>query len=110
MVTKELNVVHQGAGDILLKGNGVDEIKVKVSENGSLFAEELEVGRATLIHQGNGVTHLNPTNWLDARIHGNGNLFLHAKPDSLVIDQQGTGMVTDIIPDSPSLYDLNVTE
>ena len=110
MISKELNVVHDGDGDILLKGNGVDEIKIKVSENGSLFAEELEVERATLIHQGNGVAHLNPKNWLDARIHGNGNLFLYTKPDSLVIDQQGTGMVTDILPDSPSLYDLNATE
>lgn len=110
IVTKELNVVHDSAGDILLKGNEVNEIKIKISENGSLFAEELEVERATLIHQGNGVAHLNPKNWLDARIHGNGNLFLHAKPDSLVIDQQGTGMVSDILPDSPSLYDLNVTE
>ena len=110
MISKELNIVHDGTGDILLKGNGVDEIKIKVSENGSLFAEELEVERATLIHQGNGVAHLNPKNWLDARIHGIGNLFLHAKPDSLVIDQQSTGMVTDILPDSPSLYDLNATE
>ncbi len=110
IVSRKLNIIHDGDGDILLKGNGVDEIKIKISENGSLFADELEVERATLIHQGNGVAHLNPTNWLDARIHGNGNLFLHARPERLVVDQQGTGVVTDILPDSPPLYDLNVTK
>ena len=110
IASDRLNVIHEGSGDILLKGNVNDEFKVKISENGSLFADELEVERATLIHQGNGIVHLKPKKWLDARIHGTGNLFLHSKPENLVVDKKGSGSITDILPDSPPLYDLNASE
>ena len=110
IVSDRLNVIHEGDGVILLKGNVNDEFKVKISENGSLFADELEVERATLIHQGNGIVHLKPKKWLDARIHGTGNLFLHSKPENLVVDKKGSGSITDILPDSPPLYDLNASE
>ena len=107
--SNKLSIIHEGDGDILLKGREVRELKVKISDIGSLYADELEVDRATLIHQGNGIVHLNPKHWLDARIHGSGNLFLHATPENLVIDKQGSGSVKDILPDSPPLYDLNAT-
>ena len=109
LTAQNLSIIHEGDGDILLKGREVRELKVKISDNGSLYADELEVDRATLIHQGNGIVHLNPKHWLDARIHGSGNLFLHATPENLVIDKQGSGSVKDILPDSPPLYDLNAT-
>lgn len=107
---KNLNIIHEGTGDIVLKGKEIEEIKAKVSESGSIFADELEVTRATLIHHGSGAVHLKPSQWLDARMHRNGNLFLHAKPNNLVIDQQGTGKVSDILPDAPTFYDFNKTE
>ena len=88
IASDRLNVIHEGSGDILLKGNVNDEFKVKISENGSL----------------------KPKKWLDARIHGTGNLFLHSKPKNLVIDKQGSGSITDILPGSPPLYDLNASE
>jgi hypothetical protein len=44
---------------------------------------------------------------MDARMFGNGNLFLHEKPESIVIDQRGNGTVSDILPSASPLYDLN---
>ena len=102
-----LNVIHEGSGNILLKGNISEEMEVKVSENGTFIADELEVERATLIHQGNGIVHLKPNKWMDARILGNGNIFLHSKPERLIINKQGLGTIKDILPDSAPLYDLN---
>ena len=104
---EELSVIHEGSGNILLKGNISEEMEVKVSENGSFIADELEVERATLIHQGNGIVHLKPNKWMDARILGNGNIFLHSKPERLIINKQGLGTIKDILPDSAPLYDLN---
>lgn len=107
---KNLNIIHEGSGDIVLKGKEIEQIKAKVSENGSIFADELEVTRATLIHHGSGSVHLKPSLWLDARMYRNGNLFLHSKPNNVVIDQQGSGKVSDILPDAPTFYDFNRTE
>ena len=110
VLSEKLNVIHEGSGNIVLKGNTIQELKVKISENGSFTADELEVERATLIHQGNGIVHLKPKLWMDARMYGSGNLFLHSKPVSLVVDKQGTGSVSDILPNTPPLYDLNASE
>ena len=107
LAAEVLNVIHEGSGNILLKGNISEEMEVKVSENGSFIADELEVERATLIHQGNGIVHLKPNKWMDARILGNGNIFLHSKPERLIINKQGLGTIKDILPDSAPLYDLN---
>ena len=106
----QLNVIHTGDGDIILKGKDLAEINAKISGNGNLIASELETVRATLTHQGIGMVHLAPSVWLDARMLNTGNLFLHSKPSSLVIDQKGTGKVSDILPDAKALYDLNATE
>jgi hypothetical protein len=105
-----LNVIHEGTGNIILKGENVEDLKAKITNNGSLLGDDLKVGRATLIHQGNGMVHLNPSKWMDARMFGNGNLFLHDKPQSIVIDQRGRGKVSDILPSAPALYDLNQSE
>jgi hypothetical protein len=40
----------------------------------------------------------------------NGNLFLHATPSNLVIDQQGTGKVKDILPEAKAIYEVNATK
>mgnify|MGYP003970258491 FL=1 len=108
--TPKLNIIHEGEGDIILKGDSIEDLKVKITQNGSLFADKLEVSRATLIHQGNGTVHLNPSKWMDARIFGDGNLFLHEKPENIVIDQRGTGRVSDILPDASPLYDINQSD
>ena len=107
ILSQKLNITHEGTGNIILKGKSVKDLKAKITKNGSLFGDELKVERATLIHQGNGIVHLNPSKWMDARMFGNGNLFLHEKPESIVIDQRGNGRVSDILPSASPLYDLN---
>jgi hypothetical protein len=47
---------------------------------------------------------------MDARMFGDGNLFLHKKPENIVIDLRGKGKVSDIIPDALPLYDTNQSE
>ena len=102
----QLTIIHNGPGDIVLKGN-VSKLKAKITGNGSIFANELSVEHATLMHQGNGNAHIKPKKWMDARMYGNGNLFLHDNPSNMVIDKQGKGDVSDIIPDALPYYDLN---
>ncbi|MBT7649799.1 MAG: hypothetical protein HN553_02350 [Opitutae bacterium] len=110
IAASQLNVIHTGSGDIVLKGKNLREINAKVSGNGNLIASDLDVIRATLTHQGTGVVHLAPSTWLDARMLNNGNLFLHATPSNLVIDQQGTGKVKDILPEAKAIYEVNATK
>ncbi len=107
IIAPKLDIIHEGTGNIILKGENIEDLKAKISKNGSLFGDELKVERATLIHQGKGIVHLNPSKWMDARMFGNGNLFLHEKPESIVIDQRGKGTVSDILPSAPPLYDIN---
>ena len=107
ILVPNLNIIHEGIGNIILKGDNVENFQAKITNNGSLYGDELKVERATLIHQGNGIIHLNPSKWMDARMFGNGNLFLHEKPDDMIIDQRGKGKVSDILPSAPPIYDLN---
>ena len=37
------------------------------------------------------------------------NIILHQKPDSLVVQQRGKGTVSDSLPESGALYDLNAS-
>ena len=104
-----LNIRHSGSGDIVLKGKDLPEAEIKSTGRGNLIASELEIGRTTLIHQGTGMIHLAPTDWLDARMLNTGNLILHSKPSNIVIDQKGTGKVRDILPDAIQYYDANST-
>lgn len=100
---------HEGDGTIVLKGKGVSQFKAQVLGNGSLRGEDLLVEEASLIHKGKGYAHLSPQAWLDARMHGTGNLLLHKKPEKMVVDQAGVGTVSDILSDSLPLIDLNAT-
>jgi hypothetical protein len=104
-----LNLRHEGAGTVVLRGKGVSQLNAQVLGDGSLRAEELLVEQATLIHKGKGVAHLAPQTWLDARMHGPGNLLLHQKPEKMVVDQVGAGTVSDLLTDSLPLVDLNAT-
>jgi hypothetical protein len=110
ILVPKLNIIHEGTGNIILKGDNVENLEAKITNNGSLYGDELKVERATLIHQGNGIIHLNPSKWMDARMFGNGNLFLHESPENMIIDQRGKGKVSDILPSAPPLYDLNQSE
>ncbi len=107
ILTPKVDIIHEGTGNIVLKGNDVENLNAKITQNGSLFADELQVEKATLVHQGKGTVHLNPLKWMDARILGDGNLFLYEKPENIVIDQRGRGRVSDILPDAKPLYELN---
>ena len=100
---------HEGDGTVVLKGKGVSRLKAQVLGDGSLRGEELLVEQASLTHKGNGFAHLSPQAWLDARMHGSGNLLLHKKPEKMVVDQAGIGTVTDILTGSLPLMDLNAT-
>ena len=104
-----LQLRHEGDGTVVLRGKGVSQLKAQVLGNGSLRGEELFVEQATLIHKGKGVAHLAPQGWLDARMHAEGNLFLHKKPEKMVVDQAGAGKVSDILSSSFPLTDFNAT-
>ncbi len=101
----KIDVIQLGTGEVILKGKDTREIEIKNTGNGNLFASDLNTERATLIHLGTGNIHLAPTDWLDVRILNSGNLILHSKPKNLVIDQKGTGLVKDILPDAESFYE-----
>ena len=100
-----------GQSNLTAENLSSKKISLFMASSGKLHIEnlaaELEVERATLIHQGNGIVHLKPNKWMDARILGNGNIFLHSKPERLIINKQGLGTIKDILPDSAPLYDLN---
>lgn len=104
-----LNLRHEGDGTVVLRGKGVSQLNAQVLGDGSLRGEELLVEQATLIHKGKGSAHLAPRTWLDARMHGPGNLMLHQKPEKMVVDQIGAGTVSDVLSDSLPLVDLNAT-
>jgi hypothetical protein len=42
-------------------------------------------------------------------MHGSGNLFLHRKPEKMVIDKAGKGMVSDVISGPLPFLDLNAS-
>ncbi len=109
LFSEKTTLIHEGSGNIILKGD-IDELHAKIYQTGSFWGDELEVSRATLIHQGTGLVHLKPLQWLDARMLNNGNVFLHSTPKNLVVDQRGNGKISDILPESPALYDLNQTK
>lgn len=104
-----LHLRHEGDGTVVLRGKGVSQLKAQVLGNGSLRGEDLLVEQASLIHKGKGFAHLSPKTWLDARMHGPGNLFLHKKPEKMVVDQAGEGTVSDILSGFLPLMDLNAT-
>jgi len=104
-----LHLRHEGDGTVVLRGKGVSQLNAQVLGNGDLRGEDLLVEQASLIHKGKGFAHLSPKTWLDARMHGTGNLLLHKKPEKMVVDQSGEGTVSDILPGSLPFVDLNAT-
>lgn len=102
-----LTLRQEGSGTVVLKGKQVRQMQAQFSGNGNLWAQELELEDAIITHQGNGRIELHPSNWLDARIRGKGNLVLHHKPERMVVDNTGEGTVSDLLPDAAPYYDLN---
>ena len=104
-----LSVRQDGNGPIILKGKEVSSLELIVIGDGLIFAQDLPVDRARVLHRGNANVEINPLSFLDSRIFGQGNILLHSKPENIVVSQKGTGKVIDVIPDSPPLYDMNAT-
>jgi len=109
LLSPALHLRHEGSGVVALRGKGVNRLEAQILGNGSLRAEELPVGQATLLHQGKKDVHLAPLRWLDARMRGPGNLMLHRKPEKMVIDQAGKGIVSDVISGPLPFLDLNAS-
>jgi len=109
LLSPTLNLRHEGNGVVVLKGRGVNRLEAQVMGNGSLRAEGFDVGETTLLHQGKEAVHLAPLRWLDARMRGSGNLFLHRQPEKMVIDQAGKGIVRDVISGPLPFLDHNAS-
>ncbi len=107
LVSPTLQLRHEGTGVVVLRGKGVHRLEAQILGDGSLRAEEFPVDQATLLHQGKTNAHLAPLLWMDARMRGSGNLMLHRKPEKMVIDQAGKGIVSDIISGPLPFLDLN---
>ena len=87
----------------------MNHLDLIVNNNGSVFAQELPVNRIKVLHHGGADLEIHPLQFLDSRIYGDGNIILHQKPDSLVIQQRGKGTVSDSLPESGAFYDLNAS-
>ena len=107
--TESLEVIHDGSGEIVLKGGPLDEIDATVNGSGTIYAGDLKVLKAKISLQGKGNAYLSPLNFLDARLRQTGNVFLTHKPEQSAIQASGRGNVRDILPDAEPLYDLNAT-
>ena len=107
--TESLEVIHDGSGEIVLKGGPLDEISATVNGSGTIHAGDLKVLKAKISLQGRGNAYLSPLDFLDARLLQTGNVFLTRKPEQSAIQASGTGNVMDILPDAEPLYDLNPT-
>ncbi len=107
---KSLEVIHDGSGEIVLKGGPLDEIDATVNGSGTIHAGDLKVFKAKISLRGKGNAYLSPLDFLDARLLQTGSVFLTRKPEQSAIQASGTGSVRDIIPDAEALYDLNATK
>lgn len=106
---ESLEVIQEGAGDIILKGAPLANLNATVNGTGTIQAAELEVRRATIELNGKGHAYLAPNDWLDARLPSVGNLFLTRKPLQSIIQGGGTGSVKMIFPQEESHIDQNAT-
>ena len=104
-----LQLRHEGSGVVVLRGKNVQRLEAQILGDGSLRAEEFQVDQATLLHRGKTNAHLSPMRWMDARMQGSGNLMLHRKPEKMVVDQAGKGIVSDIISGPLPFLDLNAS-
>ena len=104
-----LFIRQDGTGPIVLKSKEVSSLELIVIGDGLIYAQELPVDRAKIVHRGNSNIEINPIEFLDSRIFGQGNILLHQTPKNIVVSQKGTGSVVDVIPDNPQIYDFNAT-
>lgn len=104
-----LFIRQDGKGPLVLKGKEVSSLELIVTGDGPIWAQSLQVDRARVSHRGKNEVQLNPLKFLDSRILGQGNIILHQKPSNIVVTQKGSGKVVDVIPDTPELYDYNVS-
>lgn len=109
---QRLEVVHNGAGPIVLKGPPLPplpEMTATLAGSGPLLAGELPTQKVTLHHHATTPAYLAPIDLLDARIRAQGNVFLTRRPGRNLIQTAGIGAVHDALPDATPLYDVNAT-
>ena len=105
-----LSIRQDGTGPIILKGEKINSLELKVLNNGPILAQSLPADHVQVTHHGNGDIEINPLKFLDTRIMAEGNIILHQRPTNLVVSQKGDGRVLDVIPDSPNFYDINASK
>ena len=89
--TRQINLRQEGSGDVFLKGREVMNLSAEVYGQGSLRCEELFLDQATIRHFGEGQIILAPTQWMDAKIFGSGNIELLENPLGKVVENMGKG-------------------
>jgi hypothetical protein len=89
--TRQINLRQEGSGDVFLKGREVMNLSAEVYGQGSLRCEELFLDQATIRHFGEGQIILAPTQWMDAKIFGSGNIQLLENPLGKVVENKGKG-------------------
>ena len=77
---------------------------------GNVFAQDLPAERIRVQHDGNSNIQLNPIDFIDARLTAAGNIFLHNRPENLVVAQKSNGQLLDALPENKRFYDLNASE
>ena len=102
LLCENLQVRHEGAGNIFLRGRKITKLQAHLHGSGSFQAGDLPVDEAIISHHGNGLVEISPERWLDARIRKNGNLLLHEKPLRMVVERTGSGEIKQL--------DLNSTQ
>jgi hypothetical protein len=87
----QINLRQEGSGDVFLKGREVINLTAEIYGRGSLRCEELFLDQATIRHFGEGQVILAPTQWMDAKIFGSGNIELLENPLGKVVENKGNG-------------------
>jgi hypothetical protein len=91
LLTRQIKLRQEGNGDVFLKGREVINLSAEVYGQGSLRCEELFLDRATIRHFGEGQIIIAPTQWMDAKIFGSGNIELLENPLGKVVENKGKG-------------------
>jgi hypothetical protein len=105
-----LKINHSGMGAIVLKGEKIRNLDLIVKGAGNVFAQDLPAERIRVQHDGNSNIQLNPIDFIDARLTADGNIFLHNRPENLVVAQRSNGQLLDALPENKRFYDLNASE
>lgn len=105
-----LKINHSGMGAIVLKGEKIRNLDLIVKGAGNVFAQDLPAERIRVQHDGYSNIQLNPIDFIDARLTADGNIFLHNRPENLVVAQRSNGQLLDALPENKRFYDLNASE